>query len=221
MRYLLKLILALIVVGFLAQIPSLISAQSQLTIAEERVAQALEEGTNTLDFSDLTQLMQLPKSIGSAKRLQYLKLSGTRIKDLSPLAGLTNLRQLDLNNAIIKDLAPLAGHPSLRVLYLHNTWVSDLSPLAQMPGLERLDIGKTQIASLSPVTGISTLNWLNLHGAYALDGSRDHFSKLQKRDMDISGGKAFIQGYRPDHVYRAKVITRRVWQAYGIGQFAT
>ena len=62
--------------------------------------------------------------------LEHLDLRNTQVSDLSPLAGLTNLRYLYLSRTQVSDLRPLAGLTRLRYLYLSGTQVEDLSPLA-------------------------------------------------------------------------------------------
>jgi Leucine-rich repeat (LRR) protein len=71
-------------------------------------------------------------AIASLTALDTLGLSGTRIRDLTPLRPLTRLRRLYLQYcADITDLQPLADLPNLRVLYLHGAAPGlDLAPLA-------------------------------------------------------------------------------------------
>ena len=45
-----------------------------------------------------------------------LNLSGTKLDDLAPLAGLTALQKLDLSRTQVSDVAPLAGLTALQQL---------------------------------------------------------------------------------------------------------
>lgn len=106
--------------------------------------------------------------------------TGSRIADLSPLAGIP-LNALDLRGQPISDLKPLKGMPltllgmedtpvadlsplkgmRLTKLYLSNTPVSDVRPLAGMPLSELMLVG-TRLKDLTPLKGspVQTL-WLN------------------------------------------------------------
>jgi Leucine-rich repeat (LRR) protein len=62
--------------------------------------------------------------------LRVLDLSGTQVRDLSPLSSLRNLRTLKLSRTDISDLVPLAGLQNLEFLSLDSTPASDLNSLA-------------------------------------------------------------------------------------------
>ena len=115
-------------------------------------------------------------------KLLYLDVSGTRVADLTPLAGLTSLRSLDCSITQIADLTPLANLGNLQDLNflgtqvvdltplaslanLHDlafsgTKVIDLAPLAQLANLASLDCGRTQVADLTPLAELSSLERL-------------------------------------------------------------
>ena len=63
--------------------------------------------------------------------LRSLDLSGTRISDVTPLAGLTALQYLDLTNTAVTDLAPLAALSELRWLNLRGIH-ADVSVLSRL-----------------------------------------------------------------------------------------
>ncbi|MEX0307680.1 MAG: leucine-rich repeat domain-containing protein [Ruegeria sp.] len=193
------------------------TANQQLAIAEQRVADVVSAGTNSLTFSDLTELRRLPANIGDVANLKYLNARETKLSDLTGLEGNVTLEQLDVNMTRVSDLKPLQGLPNLKLIYLHDTWVSDVSPLSAIPSLERLDIGKTQIETLLPVTQIENLTWLNLHDSHALDGSGEHFAILQKRPfLDLSGGAAFSQNFQPGWQYNAMQGLSRLREELGL-----
>jgi Leucine-rich repeat (LRR) protein len=72
-----------------------------------------------------------------AANLTLLNLQGNNVSDLSPLAGLTNIRTLVVANSSnypgkenqVEDLSPLVGLSQLTGLYLRGNLVTDLSPL--------------------------------------------------------------------------------------------
>ena len=96
--------------------------------------------------------------------VKSLDFSGTDIRDLSPLAGLTSLSELSLQGTQVGDLSPLAGLASLTWLYLQGTQVGDLSPLAALTSLRGLSLQGTQVGDLSPLAGLASLTRLDLQG---------------------------------------------------------
>ncbi|MDE0467790.1 MAG: leucine-rich repeat domain-containing protein [Candidatus Poribacteria bacterium] len=105
---------------------------------------------------DLTGLEQ-------ASNLTLLNLGNTpSISDVSPLAGMTNLRTLILHNTSISDVSPLAGLTNLTGLILSSSSILDISDLAGMTNLQVLDLRDTSISNVSPLTGLTNLEHLTL-----------------------------------------------------------
>jgi hypothetical protein len=89
-----------------------------------------------------------------------LDLSGTDLRDLSPLVGLAALRALSCSETQVIDLAPLAGLTALEVLGCSGTRVSDISPLAGLTSLARLDLRRTEVWDFSPLDHLTNLKIL-------------------------------------------------------------
>ena len=71
--------------------------------------------------------------------LELLIISGSTLKDLSPLANAKNLEFLELCFCgMLQDLSPLAGCENLKYLNISGTDVRDLSPLKELP-IERFN----------------------------------------------------------------------------------
>ena len=216
MKRLIALILIL-AAGFTAwQFPAWNAARQALASAEARVAEMAQAPRNSLDLTDLPALRRLPANIGELPGLKYLQLRGTDVADISGVDALTRLEQLDMNFTRVRDLTPLLDHPSLKQIYMQGTWAADLSPLATIPTLHRLDIGQTQVATLEPVTRIEGLTWLNLHRGYAVDGSSGHYRTLADRLPNLSGGRAYREGYKPDWIYQTRVRYWRLREWLGV-----
>ena len=99
-------------------------------------------------------------------RLATLVLTGTVIKDLSSLSGMTSLTHLELSRTKVVELSPLTGLP-LVLLALDGTPVTELGPLKGMP-LERLNLSDTRVTSFSALKGMP-LKWLAAHKVPVLD----------------------------------------------------
>ena len=85
-----------------------------------------------------------------------------KLNDLTPLAGLTQLRDLYIFNNQISDLTPLASLTQLETLDIFNNQISDLTPLASLTQLETLDIANNQISDLTPLAGLTELRFLHM-----------------------------------------------------------
>lgn len=91
-------------------------------------------------------------------------LGGNRISDLTPLAGLDQLRHLDLNrNRDIVDLSALSGLTRLQSLNLYyNSELEDISVIAGLTELRTLDLGITRVEDLSVLADLTQLRDLRL-----------------------------------------------------------
>ena len=101
------------------------------------------------------------------------KLGDNNFLDLSPLAGLTQLKELDLRDSTktLSDLSPLAGLTQLTHLYLDSDSLSDLSPLAELTQLTHLHLraegdinNDDNLSDISPLAGLTQLETLSLNG---------------------------------------------------------
>ena len=81
--------------------------------------------------------------------MQQLRLYGTNASDLSPLTGLTNLKELYVSGSDVMDLSPLRDLAGLEKLHLDDTGVTDLTPLTHLTGLTELWFTDTEVEDLS------------------------------------------------------------------------
>ena len=113
--------------------------------------------SNNNDVSDISPLAGLTN-------LKWLDLWFTDVSDISVLAGLTNLETLDLSATDVSDISPLASLTNLEGLLLSNNHdVSDISVLAGLTNLEVLTLGNTKVSDISPLASLTNLKWLWLH----------------------------------------------------------
>ena len=94
--------------------------------------------------------------------LRNLVLTDNQLSDVSSLAGLTTLESLVLDENQLSDVSPLAGLTALRILHLRKNQLSDVSPLAGLTALDRLHLGDNNIPNIGPLVGLTALEWLNL-----------------------------------------------------------
>ncbi|GGE58811.1 leucine-rich repeat domain-containing protein [Actibacterium pelagium] len=192
------------------------SARVDHAKAEKRIDAAAENGQTVLDLSELMNLRKIPDDIARIENLSRLDLSDTSVADLSPLREQTRLQYLTVRNSRVEDLTPLSELPSLRHLVISRSQVHDLNPLADTPRLERLAVGGLELYSLEPLTRMSSLRWLNLHAAYARDGSNSYYRQLTAEVPEVYNGSAFQQNYVPGPMWLLRTWLTRTAEDAGL-----
>jgi len=119
--------------------------------------------------------------IANLQNLESLQMAGVVVDDLSPLAGLDQLKSLTLYNGNQPlDLTPLSGLVNLEALTLRNNKITDLTPLAGMSNLRYLDLEGNQITDVSPLAGLTGLERL-----FLIDNPISDFSSLAEVRSDL------------------------------------
>ncbi|MGY3715200.1 leucine-rich repeat domain-containing protein [Sutcliffiella cohnii] len=98
--------------------------------------------------------------------LSSLKVSGNRIKDLSPLKKLNKLIELDLSYNEIEDLSPLLDLKELQVLNVRGNQISDLTPITTLSNLKELNIRENRVNNLEALRHMYALEDLNARYNY-------------------------------------------------------
>lgn len=79
----------------------------------------------------------------------------TALKTVDFMAGMKKLEVMILSGSMVQDLTPLAGLPNLRVAELSNCgYLTDISPLAQCPSLKMVNISFTGVEDVSCLDGL-------------------------------------------------------------------
>lgn len=105
-----------------------------------------------------------------AENLETCYLNNTNISDLTPIAGLKNLKRLYIyNDEKIADISALKNLTQLAILNISGTKVTDITSLATLKNLERLDISKTDITNISAIGNLKDLKWLNMNDTKVTD----------------------------------------------------
>ena len=156
---------------------------------------------NLTGFEYATNLTVL--NLGSSKIGNSWRNSNS-FTDLTPLVGLTNLKELNLNRASITDLSGLEGLTSLTWLDLTLTNITDISALAGLTNLTELYLGGNAITDVSPLSDLTNLTTLYLWDNPVEDTSplcrlQDQNPDLEL-DMEITCGPygLFMQDFNND-----------------------
>jgi Leucine-rich repeat (LRR) protein/tRNA A-37 threonylcarbamoyl transferase component Bud32/tetratricopeptide (TPR) repeat protein len=170
----------------------LLAMQQQQRPAAELmpVARLLGEEKKLLLDYWLARLKDLPISAEKplANRLTVrddgrlaLDLSGTKVNDLSPLAG-APLAALDVSGSEeLTDLSPLRGL-DLTELSISGTGVADLTPLREMHTLEKLNVSGSKVADVATL-GALRLESLDLSGTSTFEISALRGMKLKHLNL--------------------------------------
>ena len=129
-----------------------------------------------------------------ATNLSSIRIEGSKVSDLSPIAGLTQLKALDIDSidspSVIHDAKQLSRLVNLTFLALHG--VEDLTPLAGLPKLEQLFVSHPNIRDLSPLAGLINLELIHLeliHMSGALISDLSPLAGLTKLEhVHLPGG---------------------------------
>jgi Leucine-rich repeat (LRR) protein len=121
---------------------------------------------------DALNLIKIAKDTNATKLL----VNRRNISDITPLEGLTNLKELNLWINNISDLTPLAGLTNLTMLNLQENNISDITPLAGLTNLTMLNLFRNNISDVTPLAGLTNLEWLYL--------SENNISESQKAMLE-------------------------------------
>ena len=141
---------------------------------------------DTPNISDLSPLVKLPKlkwvdfgrfpapdfsPLADIKSLRRLTFHDGGIKDISQLAGLTQLTILDIpyNSSLIPDLSAITKLTNLEIFVANTCGISDITPLAALTKLKHLDLHNNKISDVSPLAKLVNLEMVKLYGNLILD----------------------------------------------------
>jgi|GEM_PF-2225566 len=137
-------------------------------------------------FTDLSPIAGLT-------HLRNLALDSTYLSDLSPLANLTNLTMIQAWGSQIADLTPLTGLVNLDLLSIAGSQIIDLSPISGLTNLTVLDLSFGQIADITPLSGLTNLRRLNLDRNQITDvsplASLANAGRSELEDLNLRGNQ--------------------------------
>lgn len=156
------------------------------------------EATNLETIATLTNLEKLElidceisdaSFLSGLTKLVVLNLGGNSIKDLTPLASLTNLEYLALHNQVDNALKQQARAEDIPFMdgYFQG-YLVDLSPLTSLTKLKTLSLGNNSIKDVSPLNSLPKLIGVNLSNNKITDISSLSPSSLPRLlELEVSG----------------------------------
>ena len=168
---------------------------------ENALGKAKEGSITPSEMAALTRLEARNANISSLTGLEFatnltsLDLGygsgGTshEVKDLSPLAGLTQLTWLHLPGKSISDISAVAELTNLTRLNLWGNPISDISPVVGLTNLTDLYLGDNNISDISPVvanTGLGSGDTVNVqYNPLSYQSLHTHIPALQSRGVTV------------------------------------
>jgi hypothetical protein len=140
------------------------AARAAYVAAQRLIKEAVRERGTRISFhrEKFRELTHIPPEIADIKGLRKLDLDRTKVSDLAPIRGLTELESLYLKGTKVSDLSPIHEMTTLESLYLEATEVSDLAPILNLTGLHRLSLNQTRVSDLFPIHGLTVLWGLDI-----------------------------------------------------------
>jgi hypothetical protein len=129
------------------------------------------------------------ESVASLAKIPWLKnlrIYGSSVTDLTPIAGLKALKVFNAGDCSgIADVRPLANLGELAELTLSRTSVTDIAPLSKLSKLQRLRLNGTAVTDLGPLKSLSGLKELHLRAIKAKDwGPISTLAELEDVDFE-------------------------------------
>ena len=153
-----------------AAIENALGKTSGATITTADMGKLIRFGAPNANISDLTGLEFATNLIElhlGPERVANEWRNSNAVKDLSPLAGLTQLTLLHLPGNSISDISPVADLTNLTWLNLWGNSISDIFPVAGLTKLTDLYLGDNNISDLSPLvanTGLGNGDTVDVKG---------------------------------------------------------
>ena len=147
------------------------SVNAPITVAEMKRLRNLDACRGRRDGSrDCDWGIRNLKGLEFAINLTRINMSHNQVTDISPVAGLIELRELWLTDNLVSDISPVSGLTNLTHLGVSNYQnLTDISPVRNLTNLVRLDFVETQVSDISPVRNLTNLVLLDFRHSLVSD----------------------------------------------------
>ncbi|MDR1564690.1 MAG: cell wall-binding repeat-containing protein [Oscillospiraceae bacterium] len=157
--------------------------------------EGLQYAVNAIDVFLNGNIRDLSPLAGLTQ-VKVLEVVGGEVKNIVPLAGLTNLLELHLSSNEVSDITPLAKLTALRWLSLDNNEISDVSPLAALTELKVLNIWDNCISDMTPLAGLTQLTQLSIINNY-IDIGENSIGLSVIKSLELNGVKVYYNPQTP------------------------
>lgn len=141
---------------------------TRLSLTETYIDGKTAYALDGLEYATNLTFLQLNKGLNSPSQMYF-----GDVRDLTPLAGLTNLTELNIQHNSISDLTPLANLTNLTTFAASFNHISDFRPLQGLTNLKDLTYGNQFIIKDTPTYVNRADKTANLPSdIYLIDGSK-------------------------------------------------
>ena len=147
------------------------SVNAPITVAEMKRLRNLDACRRRRDGSrDCDWGIRNLKGLEFAINLTRINMSHNQVTDISPVAGLIQLRELWLTDNLVSDISPVSGLTNLNILGVSECPnLSDISHVRNLTNLTRLDLVRTQVSDISHVRNLTNLVHLDFRHSLVSD----------------------------------------------------
>jgi Leucine-rich repeat (LRR) protein/predicted DNA-binding WGR domain protein len=146
--------------------------------------------------------------LANLTQLKNLNLTWSKVRNLSPLQNLQQLEKLDLSlSKTLKDLEGIQNLHSLKELDVSNTAATDLEPVYELKNLKTLVLKELRINSLIGIEKLKTLRKLNC--SWCNLKSIDGLNLGDLEELELSGLKIKdVEAFKSLSQLRSLIIER-------------
>ena len=146
-------------------------------------------GTQLVNQTDIGEL----SFIKNLHKLKIFSLINGTLRDVAPLAHLTNLQALTLDGNQIEDISALSNLTNLEIISVNRNKLTDITPLSNLQKLEMISLGSNKITDVTPLATIAPLVYLSVAENRIKDiSSVNHVDWVLAQNQIILLEEAFI-----------------------------
>lgn len=108
------------------------------------------------------QLQGIVEQVNRQTSVTELTIDGYELPDITPLAGLLNIKSLAVRAGKVQDISPLASMKNLETLDLAVNQIEDVSALGALTNLKELSLRWNKLTDVTPLGALVNLQKLDL-----------------------------------------------------------
>jgi Leucine-rich repeat (LRR) protein len=143
-------------------------SQAAYREAEQRIRNCPDDASS-INFIDLDALEVIPKEIWRLNKLTSIRLSNTKITNLTSIAHCADLQELYLDNTPFNQVAQLNPLTELQTLDLSKTPIEHITSLVGLSNLTTLSLSGTQFKAITQLVRFTKLTSLDLSETHVVD----------------------------------------------------
>jgi internalin A len=132
------------------------TSESDKQVIENIIRRKIDKAIGKLTYADFAKVTDI-------------SLNGWKVKDISSLNKLTNLKTLNLYSNNVSDVSVLTKLTKLDYLVLDENKITDISPLKNLTKIKYLELTFNKVKNISSLKNLTNLTTLNLYNNQVKD----------------------------------------------------